>query len=196
VARQSGGAAVSATSVIEATAPEPAAAHRSPLVSASIGLAVLVAVLLAVVASLVSSRTASNKNSTPTGGYLAGPDAIAAQAAASTEARATLTYSYQSLAADFAAAERGLTPHFRTSYQSTTAQSVTPLATKYHAISTATVTNAGVSAATAQTATVLLFVDQTVQNTQLAHPRLDRSRIRVSMVKLNGRWLIDNLSPI
>jgi hypothetical protein len=34
------------------------------------------------------------------------------------------------------------------------------------------------------------------QNSQLAHPRLDRSRIKVSMVKINGRWLINNLSPI
>ena len=67
---------------------------------------------------------------------------------------------------------------------------------KYHAVSSAAVTDAGVSAATPTTATVLLFVDQTVENSQLANPRLDRSRVKVSMVLVNGHWLIDNLAPV
>jgi Mce-associated membrane protein len=161
-------------------------------------VAAVIVVLLAVVTVLVSSRTASRhrQQSTAAATYLAGPSALAAEAAAATETRATLTYSYKTLPADFAAAEKGLTPRFRASYAHTTSTSVTPLATKYHAISSATVSAGGVSAASANSATVLLFVDQTVQNTQLPRPRLDRSRIKVSMLRINGQWLVDHLSPI
>jgi len=194
------------------TAPEPVAVdagqadppvaegpdRRSQLAIGAVALAVIAVVLLTVVMQRVSSRSASNHRGATQAeaSYLAGPSARAAAAAASTETRATLTYNYKTLAADFATAEKGLTPAFRASYAHTTATSVTPLATKYHAISTASVAATGVSASTATTATVLLFVDQTVQNTQLPQPRLDRSRIVVSMVKVDGRWLVDHLKPL
>jgi hypothetical protein len=41
-----------------------------------------------------------------------------------------------------------------------------------------------------------VFVDQTVSNSQLAQDRLDRSRINVTLVHRDGRWLIDRLAPI
>jgi Mce-associated membrane protein len=173
--------------------------RRTPLIVVSLALVVAVAALLGVVVWRVSSHNSSSRKSAAQqsqASYLAGPSAIAAETAASNETRATLTYSYKSLATDFATAEKGLTPQFSASYRTTTAQKVTPLAKKYKATSTAVVSDAGVSAAGTNTATVLLFVDQTVQNSQLAHPRLDRSRIKVSMVNQGGRWLISNLSPI
>lgn len=177
---------------------QPGRDRRSQAVTVAVTLAVVVAALLAVVTQRLSSRTASTHrlDAAASASYLAGPGALTAEAAAARETRATLTYNYKTLAADFAAAEAGLTPKFRASYLGTTASSVTPLAAKYHAVSTATVSAAGVSVASPSAATVLLFVDQTVENTQLAHPRLDRSRIKVSMLKLNGHWLVDNLSPI
>jgi Mce-associated membrane protein len=177
---------------------QPRDGSRSGLAVVVVIVATVVLVLLAVTTLLVSSRTASKHRHDAAVGssYLAGPSALAAEAAATSETRATLTYNYKTLAADFAAAEKGLTPGFRSSYAHTTATSVTPLATKYHAISSATVAAEGVSAASANAATVLLFVDQTVQNSQLPRPRLDRSRIKVSMVKIDGHWLVDHLSPI
>lgn len=36
---------------------------------------------------------------------------------------------------------------------------------------------------------VLLFVDQAVSNATLSEPRLDRSRIRLTMERVDGRWL-------
>jgi Mce-associated membrane protein len=174
--------------------------RRTPLVVVSAALAVALIALVGVVIWQVSSHHGSSSHQTAVAasdaGYLAGPAAIAAETAASNETKATLTYSYKNLAANFAAAEKGLTPAFSANYRSTTAQKVTPLATKYKATSTAIVSDAGVSAVSANTATVLLFVDQTVENSQLAHPRLDRSRIKVSMVNQGGRWLVSNLSPI
>jgi Mce-associated membrane protein len=161
----------------------------------AVALVVVVASLLAVVTQRLSSQT-HRRNATAAASYLAGSNAVAAEAAAAREVRATLTYNYKTLTADYAAAEAGLTPKFRVSYLSTTATSVTPLATKTQAVSTAAVTAGGVSIATATNATVLLFVDQTVTNNLLAHPRLDRSRIEVTMAKQGGKWLVDNLVPI
>jgi Mce-associated membrane protein len=176
---------------------EPRRNRRSQVVTAAVALAVVVLAVLAVVTQRLSSQTASTHRHTAAAAasYLAGPAALAAAAAAKTETQATLTYNYKTLTTDFAAAEKGLTPSFRVRYQSTTAASVTPLATKYHAVSMATISAGGVSTASADSATILLFVDQTVQNSQLAHPRLDRSRIKVSMVKTDGRWLIEPLAP-
>jgi Mce-associated membrane protein len=185
---------------VEAAAVEPGQTRSgrnrgTQAVFVAVALVVVVAALLAAVTQRLSSQT-HKRHATATAAYLAGPNAVAAEAAAAREVRATLTYSYKTLKADYAAAEAGLTPQFRVSYLSTTAASVTPLATKTQAVSNAAVTAGGVSVATATNATVLLFVDQTVTNNLLAHPRLDRSRIRVSMVKQGGKWLVDNLKPI
>lgn len=168
------------------------------LVMPAIAVAAIVIVLLAAVTVHArSQRSADHRREAAAAAmYLVGPSARAAQLAAVRETRATLSYNYATLPADFAAAERGLTLRMVASYRKTAAGSVTPLARRYHAVSRATVESEGVSAATADTATVLLFVDQTVTNSQLAQPRLDRTRIKASMVKVNGRWLIDALSPL
>jgi Mce-associated membrane protein len=181
------------------TAGVAAGPRRTPLIVVSAALAVALVALVGVVIWQVASRHSNSHQSAVAAsqaGYLAGPAAIAAETAASNDTRATLTYSYKNLAANFATAEKGLTPAFSASYRTTTAQKVTPLAKKYKATSTAVVSDAGVSAVSTNSATVLLFVDQTVENSQLAHPRLDRSRIKVSMVNQSGRWLVSNLSPI
>ena len=35
---------------------------------------------------------------------------------------------------------------------------------------------------------VLLFVDQSVSNTKLPDPRIDRSRMKMTLEKVDGRW--------
>ena len=107
-----------------------------------------------------------------------------------------LSYDYRHLDTDFASAERLLTPHFRKQYDDTTAKGVKPLAAKYKAISSADVSAAGVVEADSDRAVVLVFVNQTVTNSQLTAPRLDRSRIDVTLVRSNGRWLIDKLTTL
>ena len=150
-----------------------------------LALAVAVSVLLA----LVTVRLSDRQN----GGAASQADVTSA---ASSAVGTVLSYDYRHLSADFAAADRLLTPRFRKQYDATTAKGVQPLATKYKAVSTASVTAAGVVSVTGGRAVVLVFVEQTVTNTQLAAPRLDRSRIDVSLVKSNGHWLIDKLTPL
>jgi Mce-associated membrane protein len=171
--------------------PPPASApgrSRGPIVAVvAVTLAVAVAVVLAIVVTGLSNRGGGQSSSATT-------DAL--EKAASNGTQAALSYNYQHLSADFAAAEKFMTPSFAANYKKTTATQVQALAAKYHAVSAATVLGAGVDSATGSHATVLVFVDQTAKNTQLSAPRLDRSRIEVSLVRSGNKWLISQLSPI
>jgi Mce-associated membrane protein len=121
----------------------------------------------------------------------------AALAAAKTETALALTYNYRTLDSDFAKAEAGMSKSFRADFAGIAAKSVTPLATKTHAVTTATIVSAGVISATSNSAQILVFADQTVENKLLnATSRLDKSVIDVSMVKQDGHWLINNLNPL
>lgn len=176
-------------------AETPGMGTAAKLAIAAIVLAVIAVTVLAVVMQRFSSRT-DRANSEVIASYLAGSSARAAETAAISEVRATLTYNYKTLTADFANAEKGMTPTFRANYAHTTTSLVAPVARKQSAISTADVSAAGVSSAAPNAVTVLVFANQTVQNTLLAHPRLDRTRIKVSMLNLHGTWLIDSLIPL
>jgi Mce-associated membrane protein len=50
------------------------------------------------------------------------------------------------------------------------------------------VVESGVQSASKDKVVVLLFVDQSVQNTAVPDPRIDRSRIKMTMEKADGQW--------
>ncbi len=50
------------------------------------------------------------------------------------------------------------------------------------------VVESAVQSATKDKAVVLLFVDQSVSNTNVPDPRIDRSRIKMTMEYVDGRW--------
>ena len=157
---------------------------RIAVVASVAVLALCAAALAAVAATRVSHRHAldrARENAT---------------AAATSGVATVLSYDYRHLATDFQRAEGLLTSKFRKEYDKTTAAGVEPLAKKYQARSTAQVSAAGTISTTTDRVVVLVFVDQTVTNSQLSAPRLDRSRIDVTLVEQGGRWLIDRLSPI
>jgi Mce-associated membrane protein len=118
-------------------------------------------------------------------------------AGAATRAVSTvLSYDYRHLDADFAAAHKVMTATFRKQYDATTAKGVRPLATRVHAISSAQVTAAGLVDGSANQVVVLVFVNQTATNTHLTAPRLDQSRINVTMVRVGGQWLITKMQTL
>jgi Mce-associated membrane protein len=51
------------------------------------------------------------------------------------------------------------------------------------------VVESAIKSATKNTVEVLLFVDQSVSNASAPEPRLDRSRVEITMQKVDGRWL-------
>ena len=50
------------------------------------------------------------------------------------------------------------------------------------------VVDSAVQDASKNKAVVLLFVDQAVTNTKLPDPRIDRSRMKMTLEKVDGRW--------
>ncbi|MGH3583470.1 MAG: DUF3329 domain-containing protein, partial [Mycobacterium sp.] len=50
------------------------------------------------------------------------------------------------------------------------------------------VTESAVQSAAKDKVVVLLFVDQSVQNTNVPDPRIDRSRVKMTMEYVDGRW--------
>jgi Mce-associated membrane protein len=176
--------------------PAPPAAADAPRRRSRVAVpALAVVVVLAVVAAatvalagLVAARVSSANAVDGTRGDVVG--------AATSGVATVLSYDYRHLDTDFARARGLLTPKFRKQYDDTTAKGVRPLAAKYKAISSADVSAAGVVEAGRDRAVVLVFVNQTVTNSQLTAPRLDRSRIKVSLVRSQGRWLIDKLTTL
>jgi Mce-associated membrane protein len=115
--------------------------------------------------------------------------------AAAEDVTKILSYDYRHLQRDFAAAKAVMTPGFRNKYDAETAKGVLPLATRYHAISTVVVTGAGVVSASASSAQVLVFIQQTSTNTQLTAPRLDKARLIAVLDRSSGGWRVDSLNP-
>jgi Mce-associated membrane protein len=98
------------------------------------------------------------------------------------------TYDYSHLDADFAKVLAGSTDPFKTQYAGTSAK-LKALLVQYKATATSTIGAAGVAAHTGSTVTVILFVDQTVTNTNTPQSRIDRNRLQLTMRKVHGRWL-------
>lgn len=59
--------------------------------------------------------------------------------------------------------------------------------------STAKVHRAGLVELTGDRAVVALFLDQSITNTQVAKPRIDRSRMVMTLAKVDGEWRLDRV---
>jgi Mce-associated membrane protein len=116
-----------------------------------------------------------------------------ASAAAQHDAVSILSYDYRHLDRDFAAARKALTGSFGRDYQATTSKLVRPGARQYHVVVRAEVAAESVVSATAEQVVVLLFVNQTTTSTRLAGPRVDLNRVRLTLVRVDGSWLVNNV---
>ena len=93
---------------------------------------------------------------------------------------------------NFAAVLDGATGEFKDMYSQSSAQLKTVLVDA-KARADGKVLAAGVKSATPDKVEVMLFVDQAVTNTLNPEPRLDRSRIVMTMEKVDGRWLASDV---
>jgi Mce-associated membrane protein len=109
---------------------------------------------------------------------------------------AVLSYNYQTIDADITHAESYLTGTFRTEYRTTAEKTVKDAAVRYKASVKAEVVYAGAITATPNTARVLIFVNQTVNNTLIRAPRVDTPRVRLEMRKVHGKWLVSKLDSL
>lgn len=89
---------------------------------------------------------------------------------------------------NFAEVLDGATGEFKDMY-SASAEHLRQLLIENKANAHGTVVDAAVKSATKNKVDVLLFVDQAVSNKAAPQPKIDRSRIVMTMEKVNGRWM-------
>ena len=137
-------------------------------------------------------------------GYLKWLDGTARESRAAAEASvraasestiAILSYKPETVDRDLKAAAERLTAGFRQQYTQLVNDVVAPGAKQQHITAVATVPAAASVSATGKHAVVLVFVDQTTTIGNDA-PTQSTSSVRVSLEKVDGRWLISQFDPV
>ncbi|GGT71684.1 MULTISPECIES: hypothetical protein [Streptomyces] len=195
--RRSNDGRPAATPVLERTEPAESAVRpvRRP---GTLGAVLAALVVLAVAATATLGLR-----------YREADRTAAARTAALAEARkaapAILSYDYRHLDRDFAAARAHLTGPFLDEYGKTTSTVVAPTARTYHGVVKATVAKpptgdaapaASVVSASPEKVVVLLFMNQVTTSTQVATPRLDLNRVRMTLVHTPQGWKVSAVDAL
>ncbi|WP_158886913.1 hypothetical protein [Amycolatopsis anabasis] len=85
------------------------------------------------------------------------------------------------------------TDKFGAEYRDTSGKLV-PVLRQAQASTQGTVLKAAVAESTVDRAVVIAFVDQTVRNTNLKEPRIDRSRMQLTLVRAGDDWRLDEFT--
>jgi Mce-associated membrane protein len=88
---------------------------------------------------------------------------------------------------NFTAVLNGATGDFKDMYTQASVQ-LRQLLLDNKASAHGVVVDSAVQSATTDKVVVLLFVDQTVTNTNVPDPRIDRSRVKITMINVDGGW--------
>jgi hypothetical protein len=149
-------------------------------------LALVAAVLTAAVVSLGIEKA-----------RLTATDEASRQAvhAGSQAARDLSSYDYRTLESDFKAATGQTTGKLRTEYAGL-AQQIRATAIQQQAISQTTVIKAGAESASASRVTVIVFANRSATTTASPNRLPESLRIRMTMVKVKGRWLAADLQVL
>ncbi|MFD4293424.1 h domain protein [Rhodococcus sp. NPDC058505] len=119
-----------------------------------------------------------------------------AVAAASAQAAKMLSYNYNEVDQQLAAAADGLTGDFRDEYDTLVKETIAPGAKEKKLTVQATVQAGSVVSATPDDAVVLLFVNQITTSADVPDAATTGSRVRMEMHKDGDRWLTGRLSPV
>ena len=120
----------------------------------------------------------------------------AAMAAGERHAVTLLSYDHRHLDRDFARAEAVLTGSFADDYAQTTEKVVRPTAEQVKAVVTAEVVSSSVVRASENRVVLLLFVDQTTTSTRLDGPKVDLNRVRMTLTRTGGQWLVSAVDAL
>lgn len=108
-----------------------------------------------------------------------------------------LTYKSSTVATDLTRAERLLTGTFKSDFAHLANDTIIPTARKRQVSTSASVREVGViHAESPRRVTLLMFVNQTTTSRAAKVPRLDGSRIKVTMSKVGDHWLVSNFAPL
>ncbi|MBB3664853.1 Mce-associated membrane protein [Prauserella sediminis] len=103
------------------------------------------------------------------------------------------SYDHEDLDGNFRTVQSNATGQFGQQYRQVS-ENLTTLLKQHKATSEGNVVRAGIAEAGADRAVVLLFVDQTISNTNTDQPRVDRNRMEMTLVRHEDRWLVDKVT--
>jgi Mce-associated membrane protein len=113
--------------------------------------------------------------------------------AARTYAVQLASYNYRDLERGFAAVVADSTPSFRRSFTESS-DALKSTLTQYKATADASVVSAGLVSSGTSRAVALVFLTQRIANSTQTTPTTDRSQVQITLVRSEGRWLIDQVT--
>jgi Mce-associated membrane protein len=116
--------------------------------------------------------------------------------AASEGTVAVMSYAPDTLDSDFASARSHLTGNFLDYYNQFAEQVVAPASKQKQLKATAHVRGSAVSELRPDSAVVLILVDQTMTAKDNPNPSMAPSSVLVSLIRVNGNWLITKFEPV
>ena len=155
---------------------------RSNLLVSGLAVALVVAVVFLTLTQL--SLNSENSLNSARSSALASAKAYAVDLA---------SYNYKSLDQDFGKVLAESTPAFKQNFTQSSEALKTAIV-KYDASATANVVGAGLVSATSSRAVVLVFLNQTVDNTLQKNKPTTESRVEITLLRSGGRWLIEQVT--
>ena len=111
-------------------------------------------------------------------------------------ARLLFSYDYRTLDKDFATGRALTTGEFRNQYDKTTTKVVADVAKQYKAVVKANVVGAGVVRATPDTVVTVVYVNQVTTSTRVTGEKVDLSRVRMTLHRSGGKWLVTSVNAL
>lgn len=107
-----------------------------------------------------------------------------------------LSYNFKTIDEDIAQAKGQLTGKFAEDFGRLADKLIVPTAKKDDIRTDAEVVGASSVSAEPDRVVLLMFVNQTTNSKRSSEPRIDGSRIRLTMARVDDRWLISELTPL
>lgn len=119
-----------------------------------------------------------------------------ARDSAQTRVPKVLSYDFNTVDSEFPTATQNLTGKFRDDFGKLGTSVIIPAAHRDAIVTKATIVGTAVVSAGRDEVTLLLFLNQETTSTKYQGPRLDGSRVRVTMTRDSGTWLISDITPV
>ena len=107
------------------------------------------------------------------------------------------TYDYKTVEATLTDAYNMLTPDYRREFEDRANSDIIPQARDREVVSQANVVGVGVMDAQRNSAAVMVYINRTVSDkSNRDRPIYDGARLRVEYKRIDGKWLINYITPI
>lgn len=166
-----------------------AAAGWSPRIRRSILVVLAILAVASVCSAFVAVRADHNAEARAT-------SAQDGQAFAVNVVPMLLSYDYDTAEAHFAEVANQLGGDFRGQFEEVGKTVIVPSALERKVVTSAEVIESSVVSVGADDAELLLFLNQSTTSADAPETKLDGSRVRVHVERVDGTWLITELTPV